>query len=57
MFLIFRFNYFIFRDLNKNSKRKRPANPPEMARKETDSKRKNATRPGVTAMATQLQCI
>ena len=28
MFLIFRFNPFIFRDLNKNSKGKRFANPP-----------------------------
>ena len=51
MFLIFRFNYFIFRDLNKNSKGKRPANPTETAGKETDSERKNVTRPGVTAMA------
>ena len=48
MFLIFRFNYFLFRD--KTSKGKRPANPPETARKETESERKNATRPGVTAM-------
>ena len=51
MFLIFRFNYFIFRDLNKHCKGKRPANPPETARKETDSERKNVTRPEVTAMA------
>ena len=48
MFLIFRFNYVIFRDLNKTSKGKRPANPPEMARNKTESERKNATRPGVT---------
>ena len=51
MFLIFRFNYFIFRDLNKHYKGKKPANPPETARKKTDSERKNVTRPGVTAMA------
>ena len=51
MFLIFLFNYFIFRDLNQNSKGKRPANPPETVRKETDSERKNATRPEVTAVA------
>ena len=54
MFLIFLFNYFIFRDLNKNSKGKRPANPPKMARKETDSERKKATRLEETAMAIQL---
>ena len=54
MFLIFLFNDFIFRDLNKNSKGKRPANPPKTARKETDSKRKNATRLEETAMAIQL---
>ena len=54
MFLIFLFNYFIFRDLQKKSKGKRPANPPEMARKETDSKRKKATRLEETAMAIQL---
>ena len=54
MFLIFLFNYFIFRDLNKHSKGKRPANPPEMARKEIDSKRKKATRLEETAMAIQL---
>ena len=54
MFLIFLFNYFIFRDLNKNSKGKRPANPPKTARKETDRKRKKATRLEETAMAIQL---
>ena len=54
MFLIFLFNYFIFRDLNKNSKGKRPVNPPETARKETDSKRKKATRLEETVTAIQL---
>ena len=54
MLLIFLFNYFIFRDLNKNSNGKSLANPPEMARKETDSKRKKATRLEETAMAIQL---
>ena len=54
MLLIFLFNYFIFRDLNKNSKGKSLANPPEMARKETDSKRKKASRLEETAMAIQL---
>ena len=54
MFLIFLFTYFIFRDLNKNSKGKRPANPPETARKETDSKRKKATRLEEPAMAIHL---
>ena len=54
MFLIFLFNYFILRDLNKNSKGKRLANPPKTARKETDSKRRKATRLEETAMATQL---
>ena len=50
MFLIFLFNYFIFRDLNKNSKGK----PPKTAIKETDSKRKKVTRLEETAMAIQL---
>ena len=54
MFLIFLFNCFIFRDLNKNSKGKRAANPPKTARKETDSKQKKATRLEETAMAIQL---
>ena len=54
MFLIFLFNYFIFRDLNKNSKGERLANPPKTARKETDSERKKATRLEETAMAIQL---
>ena len=54
MFSIFLFNYSIFRDLNKNSKGKRPANPPKTARKETDSERKKATRLEETAMAIQL---
>ena len=53
MFLIFRFNSFIFRDLNKNSKGKRPANPPEtwQERKQTA---KGTTRLGETATAIQL---
>ena len=54
MFLIFLFNYFIFRDLNKNSKGKRPANPPETARKETDSERKKATRLEQTVLPKKL---
>ena len=54
MFLIFPFNYFIFRDLNKNSKGKRPANPPETARKETDSERKKATRLEQTVLPKKL---
>ena len=58
MFLIFRFKHFIFRDLNKNSRRKRPANPPppppRQESKQIDSERKKATRPEETAMAIQL---
>ena len=42
MFLIFRFNSFSFRDLNKNSRGKRPAIPPEtlQERKQTVKGRK-----------------
>ena len=54
MFLIFLFNYFIFRDLNKNSKGKRPANPPETAKKETDSEQKKATRLEQTVLPKKL---
>ena len=46
MFLIFHFNSFIFRDLNKNSKGKRPANPPQtwQERKQTAKGRKQQDR-------------
>ena len=46
MFLIFHFNSFIFRDLNKNSKGKRPAIPPRHGKKGNRQRKEESNKTG-----------
>ena len=46
MFLIFRFNSFIFRDLNKNSRGKRPAIPPDTQKKGNRQQKEESDKTG-----------